>query len=295
MNKVIKGKTSYNLTASWSVSEALAYLNSFYPHNHQLQGELRSPGRSSSWLWCEMWGGGMDAGGEAKRRLGFRSRTLNQIRGLTCMTAKQRIRKYRHWGSMINNAEVYWECSYLQNRKDTNLFPRGKGDYFVTQKWAYRSSCHDTTGSMMSWECWDAGLVPSPTQWVKDPELLQLSCGLRYYSGSHLPPDLGAPYATGQQKKKKKKKKRKGRSYQRWNLRICGGRQRGRGIHFLRHPIPSRFREELHGIKIPWEIALIPQILAVAWTLSEGKEKCWPYSCSRIFLSEDSAKMEDWT
>ena len=59
----------------------------------------------------------------------------------------------------------------------------------------------------MSWECWDAGLVPSPAQWVKDPELLQLSCGLRYYSGSHLIPDLGAPYATGQQKKKKKKEK----------------------------------------------------------------------------------------
>ena len=31
----------------------------------------------------------------------------------------------------------------------------------------------------MSWECWDAGLIPGLAQWVKDPVLLQLQLGLQ--------------------------------------------------------------------------------------------------------------------
>ena len=34
-----------------------------------------------------------------------------------------------------------------------------------------RSSCCGATGSAESWERWDAGSIPSPAQWIKDPAL----------------------------------------------------------------------------------------------------------------------------
>ena len=37
-----------------------------------------------------------------------------------------------------------------------------------------RSSCCDTRVSVSSWACWDAGSVPIPAWWVKDPVLPQL-------------------------------------------------------------------------------------------------------------------------
>ena len=36
-------------------------------------------------------------------------------------------------------------------------------------KGGFRSSRCGATGSVASWECWDAGSIPGPAQWVKDP------------------------------------------------------------------------------------------------------------------------------
>ena len=51
-----------------------------------------------------------------------------------------------------------------------------------------RNCCCGTMGLMVSWEHWDAGLIPGPALWVKDPSLLQfhLSCKLRLGSDSWL-------------------------------------------------------------------------------------------------------------
>ena len=68
-------------------------------------------------------------------------------------------------------------------------------------KYVGRISCCGTLGSVASWECWDAELIPSPAQWVKDAVLLHLwlghSCGWDLISGP------GTPCAEEQPKKKK--------------------------------------------------------------------------------------------
>ena len=53
-----------------------------------------------------------------------------------------------------------------------------------------------TTGLATPWECWDAGSIPHPAQWVKD--LALCNCG------SDLIPGPGTPYATRWPKKKKR-------------------------------------------------------------------------------------------
>ena len=62
------------------------------------------------------------------------------------------------------------------------------------------SSHCGTTGSVVSWECWDTGSIPGLAQRVKDPVSQQLR--LR----SDRIPGRGTPYATGWPKKRKKKK-----------------------------------------------------------------------------------------
>lgn len=56
----------------------------------------------------------------------------------------------------------------------------------VNLKIQSRSSCCGTTGLVVSWELWDAGLIPSLAEWTKDPVLLQLQ-------GLDLIPGLGTP------------------------------------------------------------------------------------------------------
>ena len=56
-----------------------------------------------------------------------------------------------------------------------------------------RSSCYGATGLPASWEHSNSGLIPDPTQWIKDPVLLKLR--LSSQLGSNLIPGLGTPCA----------------------------------------------------------------------------------------------------
>ena len=62
-------------------------------------------------------------------------------------------------------------------------------------------------GLAVSLKRWDAGLIPWQAQWVRDPMLLQLQCGL--HCSLDLIPGLRIPYATRWLKDKKKKRKSK--------------------------------------------------------------------------------------
>ena len=58
-------------------------------------------------------------------------------------------------------------------------------------------------GWVWSWERWDAGLIPSPAQWVKDLVLLQLGLRVQLQLGS----DPRSSICGGVAEKKKKEKK----------------------------------------------------------------------------------------
>ena len=62
---------------------------------------------------------------------------------------------------------------------------------------ADRSSHCGTTGSAASLEPWDAGSLPGPAQWVRNPGA-GCNCG-----SDLLVPSLGTPYAGGGPKRKK--------------------------------------------------------------------------------------------
>ena len=88
-----------------------------------------------------------------------------------------------------------------------------------------RSRCGPTE-SAVARECWDAGLIPSPAQWIGR------CCGLVHGCGSDLIPGLGVLRATGrpkkpeQNKKPKKKKKKKETKHSFYKtLHICPATQ----------------------------------------------------------------------
>ena len=54
----------------------------------------------------------------------------------------------------------------------------GKGWWVGNKEVEARSIPFGTTGSAVSWECWDAGSIPRPARWVKDPGLQQLQLWL---------------------------------------------------------------------------------------------------------------------
>ena len=68
----------------------------------------------------------------------------------------------------------------------------------------FGSSHCGITGSAVSWECWDLGVIPSPAQWVKNPVLLQLRLSSQLQLQSD--PWLSSSMCQGAEKKKKKLK-----------------------------------------------------------------------------------------
>ena len=91
--------------------------------------------------------------------------------------------KYMHTGAYSNTT-----YKNRQTRNNLNV-----------QKQVMRCSCCGATGSVASWEPWDAGSIPGQAQQVKDLALLQLQLRSGLISGQ------GPPHVTGQPKKKKKK------------------------------------------------------------------------------------------
>ena len=71
----------------------------------------------------------------------------------------------------------------------------------------FRSSHCGTKSSTGSWEYWEAGSIPCPAQWVKDPALLQLR--LRFRLWQDLTPGLETPCISRQPKMEREKKNQK--------------------------------------------------------------------------------------
>ena len=118
----------------------------------------------------------------------------------------------RHRTSTIGrpfNRKCHWnayQCPTYEPPKQRDL---GMGEMITGFS---RSFCCGATGLAASLEPWDAGWIPSPAQWVKEPVLPQLqrchccSSGVGQNCGSDLIPGQGTSYATGPPKEKKIKK-----------------------------------------------------------------------------------------
>ena len=92
-----------------------------------------------------------------------------------------------------------------RSRVQSSVFPLGTFPRRVYESPPSRSACCGATGSVMSRERWDAGLIPSPAPWVKDLALPKL----RLRSQLWLDSDPWAQefhMSRGGKKKKKKKK-----------------------------------------------------------------------------------------
>ena len=84
-----------------------------------------------------------------------------------------------------------------RSRVQSSVFPLGTFPRRVYESPPSRSACCGATGSVMSRERWDAGLIPSPAQWVKDVALL----------GSDPWPRNSIGHGVAKREKKKKRKK----------------------------------------------------------------------------------------
>ena len=82
--------------------------------------------------------------------------------------------------------------------------------YAASKPLKYRVPAVVPTGSSSSWKHWDTGSIPHPTQWVKDPALLQLQ--LRSQVGLRCDPWPRNSICRGAAKKKGKKKRNPSRS-----------------------------------------------------------------------------------
>ena len=93
-----------------------------------------------------------------------------------------------------------WSCSQCTEAVKAKVFIwLGRLSSFSHQK-----PSTFTTGSVTSWERWDAGLIPGLAQWIKDPELLPLRSRSQLQLGSNpWPGELHMPWS-GQKRKKEK-------------------------------------------------------------------------------------------
>ena len=80
--------------------------------------------------------------------------------------------------------------------------------YYISQEISViqRSLC-GTMGSVASWEPWDAGLIPSPAQWVKDPGLSQLWLRLQLQLRSDPWPGSATCFMVAKKERKGKEKR----------------------------------------------------------------------------------------
>ena len=85
--------------------------------------------------------------------------------------------------------------SQIQCNLDQNQF----------KKMIMGSSCCGTTGSVVSLQRQEAGLIPGPAQWVKRIWCCHSCSGVDCNCASDLIPGLATPYAMRRPKKKKKK------------------------------------------------------------------------------------------
>ena len=71
-------------------------------------------------------------------------------------------------------------CQFPQKKKSHCDF-----DWYLDKSKDYGvDSCCGTMVSAASWQCWNAGSIPSLAQWVKDPALLQLQLRWHLQLGS---------------------------------------------------------------------------------------------------------------
>ena len=71
------------------------------------------------------------------------------------------------------------------------------------------SSCYGVMGLEESWKRWDAGLIPGPAQWVKDPALQQLQLKLQLWLRSDPWPGNCICHKVAKKVKNKNKKQNK--------------------------------------------------------------------------------------
>ena len=102
----------------------------------------------------------------------------------------------------------FWDsswCYYFPERCKLSLEAQ-RINLFASKEMIMELLC-GAVGSVVSWECWDAGLILSPAQWVKDRVLLQLwHRSLLWLRSDPWPGSYVCHRAPEKGKKKKKKR-----------------------------------------------------------------------------------------